>query len=450
MADLFDYLDWRGDLSLQDQPFNAVDNLIFAELAYVDWDGVVPETHLEIDLADAASRFWELHTREEVEARDEFIRRMPLLMDRTAQCSRFAGTKVFSYVNVVDTERVEQFSAVTFRLPDGTLYVAFRGTDDNIVGWKEDFTLSYRLRTPGQQEALNYMNHNFLGGDDRLLVGGHSKGGNFAVYGSAFCEAQVRERIGRVFTNDGPGFRPEILQTPEYQAILLRVVSIIPASSLVGMLLSTESEHHVVASSSSGVLSHDGLSWQVLGDHFVEAERDSFSLYMDRTVRDWIAGVDDENRAIFIDTLFDCLSASGNTTISAVNATPLQSFNRSLRAIRSMSAERQAQFRDILGQLMRSGWKTLREDLDASAKRQDEITLRRSQEQREEERRRSLTEVLSQIGERTRAEERQERGPLEELWSQIGERLAQAGEQQESPAGPDQPEDGTQKEGETS
>jgi hypothetical protein len=134
------------------------------------------------------------------------------LLAAAAETDRFASVRVGAFVNNIDTEKQIQFSAVCFDLGDGSSYVAFRGTDNTIVGWKEDFNLTFMNETAGQRRAVEYVNYYFADTDERLILGGHSKGGNFAVYAGAFCDEYVQERIDAVYSNDGPGFRDEILE----------------------------------------------------------------------------------------------------------------------------------------------------------------------------------------------------------------------------------------------
>ena len=172
MGNAFDYLDWRGDLPFSADPFSDVDNLILCELAYTDLDGVVPESGVSVSIREARDRYFELHTREEILARTNSVRLAPLLLDKAADTRRYADLHLSDYMNIIDADRDEQISAVTCEVGDGTFYTAFRGTDDSITGWKEDFSLCFRT-TAGQQRAVRYLNDVFAGRDVKLRVGGH-------------------------------------------------------------------------------------------------------------------------------------------------------------------------------------------------------------------------------------------------------------------------------------
>ena len=213
MANIFDYLEWRCDVPLAVDPFNEVDNLVLAELVYTDFGGIVPVDGRQISLRDAADAFFRRHTHEEILAIKSYTARAPLLMEKMLEGERFRDVKLCWYLDETDTERETQLAAVTFLLPDRSAYVAFRGTDGTLVGWREDCNLSFQHETDGQRRSARYLN--LVGGqlDAPMRVGGHSKGGNMAVYAAARCEPALQDRLLAVYTNDGPGFHEEMLQS---------------------------------------------------------------------------------------------------------------------------------------------------------------------------------------------------------------------------------------------
>ena len=200
-----EYLKWRGDLTFDKDPFNIVDNLILAQLAYVDYDGIVFETRdYPVPIIDVCRRYWELHTEEEIRKRESFVKLSPFLLRPVAESRRFGKTKLCGYVNFLSKDVEAQMSAVQFELEDGTVYVAFRGTDESLIGWKEDFNLSYMSMTEGQKLAAEYLKKNFSDTALKLRVGGHSKGGNFAVFASSFAGDAIRKQIIKVYCNESP------------------------------------------------------------------------------------------------------------------------------------------------------------------------------------------------------------------------------------------------------
>ena len=240
MANIFDYLAWRKDVPFFVSPFNEVDGLVLSELIYADFSGCVAEDEEKVPLALVRERFWQRHTKEEIMADDSFTKTAPFLMDDMLDGARFKDTQVSWFYDVVDTAADIQLAVATFWLPDGTAFVVFRGTDSTIVGWKEDFLLSYLPETEGQRRAAAYMDAHFSDLDMPLRVGGHSKGGNLAVYAAVAACPAVRDRITAVYSNDGPGFLDAFTQSEAYKEMLPRIISIVPEESMIGTLLSNE------------------------------------------------------------------------------------------------------------------------------------------------------------------------------------------------------------------
>ena len=316
MANIFDYLAWRKDVPFSVSPFNEVDGLVLSELIYSDFFGCVAEDEEKVPLSEVRDRFWQRHTKEEVMADDSFTKMAPFLMDDMVDGARFQDTRISWFYDVVDTAADIQLAVAVFSLSDGTEFVAFRGTDSTIVGWKEDFLLSYLPETEGQRRAAAYMDAHFADADVPVRVGGHSKGGNLAVYAAVSACPAVRKRIQAVYCNDGPGFLEAFTQTEAYREMLPRIICIVPEESMIGTLLSNEAYQHVVKSTAISIIQHDGFTWQVLGPRFVEAEKRSEGSYLtETTLRQWLRGMNENDRRLFVGTLFGLLEATGAQTI---------------------------------------------------------------------------------------------------------------------------------------
>ena len=274
MGNIMDYINWRGDLSFEQSKFNEVDNLILACFSYVNLDGIPAVAEQKgIELKNLAEEFMKLHTMEELEADKSFIRLAPFMMLEMAETNRFGNSVIRNYVNEIVTEAEQQFAAVEIVLEDGTSYVSFRGTDDTIIGWKEDFNLSTGV-VPAQERAVEYVRRVSENTTGMLRVGGHSKGGNLSIYGAVMCK-EAHEKILEVYSNDGPGFSKEFQELPETEEMMDKIIRIIPEYSIIGTLLEHEKAPVIVASSSKGLLQHDGFSWEVQGPALVR--RDSLS-----------------------------------------------------------------------------------------------------------------------------------------------------------------------------
>ena len=361
MANIFDYLKWRGDVPFSADPFNAIDNLILAELAYVDFGGILNDSFRKISLKTVDERFFKTHSRSEAEKSKDHIEKASLLMDGMLSGGRFRDTKLVKYVNIVNADKDMQIAAVTYLLNDGSAYVAFRGTDSTIVGWKEDFNMSYLPDTEGQRSAVRYLNEVGAKHKGPIWVGGHSKGGNFAVYAAAFCRKEVQDRILKVYTNDGPGFRDEVMSREGYQGILPRVVSVIPDTSIIGMLLASKVKHIVVKSSENGIAQHDVFTWQLERNRFVTAKPSAFGTFIMNSQKDWLSKIDDESREMFVNTLFSLFEATGADTFGEMKENFFKSAERMLSTINELSRERQNEFKDIWGELIQSSTQAVKD-----------------------------------------------------------------------------------------
>ena len=370
MANIFDYLAWRKDVPFTVSPFNEVDGLVLSELIYADFSGCVGSDGEKVPLALVRERFWQRHTKEEIMADDSFTKTAPFLMDDMLDGARFKDTQVSWFYDVVDTAADIQLAVATFWLPDGTAFVVFRGTDSTIVGWKEDFLLSYLPETEGQRRAAAYMDAHFSDLNMPLRVGGHSKGGNLAVYAAVAACPAVRDRITAVYSNDGPGFLDAFTQSEAYKEMLPRIISIVPEESMIGTLLSNEAFQHVVKSSAKSIIQHDGFTWQVLGPRFVEVEKRSDGSYLtENTLKEWLRGMNDGDRRLFVGTLFGLLEATGAETIPQIKQDMVGALSSMKKMLDTIPKEDRDAVWAIIAKLLKTGgenvWQEAKKGLSA-------------------------------------------------------------------------------------
>ena len=355
MGNIMDYINWRGDLSFEQSKFNEVDNLILACFSYVNLDGIPAVAEQKgIELKNLAEEFMKLHTMEELEADKSFIRLAPFMMLEMAETNRFGNSVIRNYVNEIVTEAEQQFAAVEIVLEDGTSYVSFRGTDDTIIGWKEDFNLSTGV-VPAQERAVEYVRRVSENTSGMLRVGGHSKGGNLAIYGAVMCK-EAHEKILEVYSNDGPGFSKEFQELPETEEMMDKIIRIIPEYSIIGTLLEHEKDPVIVASSSKGLLQHDGFSWEVQGPALVR--RDSLSrtaLRFIAILHKWIDGMDMEQKKVLIEDLFATLQASGYENLSEVQSGGLKSLAAMVKRVEKFAPESRGMMQELLVAIC-GGW----------------------------------------------------------------------------------------------
>lgn len=310
MSSIIDYILWRGDLTFDQAPLNEVDNLIFSNLTYLNFNGLVPESFdRTTTLREAAFRNWD----------DRRPADMAIfqLLQTAANSRRFGNLKLCGFVDRTDLETEIQFSAITFVLPGKEIFVAFRGTDNSIVGWKEDFNMAFMAPVPAQTEAVAYLQkacRHFCKpfSKTKVIAGGHSKGGNLAMYAASFCDEKTRKNLTAVYNNDGPGFAKALLGEGVISPILKILHTFVPQDSIVGMLLDHDEPYTVVQCDGIGIAQHNPITWNIQGNQFVRSpNRSKLSVRTDTVVQSWLAGISIEERRIFVNTLFDLLEEAG-------------------------------------------------------------------------------------------------------------------------------------------
>ncbi len=307
-----DYLTWRGDIPFSVDPFNEVDNLVLCIVSYINF-----------------RRFPELLTRNPREAvllsdicqkltvEDEQLGLSQLsyipVVQQAAQTERFAGTRMFAFEDRSDEEAQMQFAAVTFLLPDKSVFVAFRGTDTSLVGWKEDFNMSYLESVPAQVRAAEYTAEIMrLCRFHKVRIGGHSKGGNLAAWAGLHLPHRDYGRLLAVYNNDGPGFSRSMTERPEYALLKDKLHTFIPESSIVGVLLEHCEDYTVIASTARSIMQHEALSWCTERNRFIHLEeRSAMGRRSDDVLRDWIGSMTPQERKDFTDAFFEILSMGG-------------------------------------------------------------------------------------------------------------------------------------------
>ncbi|MDY6351546.1 MAG: Mbeg1-like protein [Lachnospiraceae bacterium] len=366
MANIMDYLDWRGDIPFEVDGYNEVDNLVFSTMAYIDFDGVVGgmEDDKPLSIDQVNDRYWRLHSEKEIKDRKAFVSDAPFILKKMAGSRRYRDMRLLHYINAVDENLTLQLSAITIIPGDGSVYVAYRGTDDSLIGWKEDFLFAYKDMTVGQRASVEYLDTtlNSLPGDLITYVGGHSKGGNFAVFAAAFCNQHIRDRIKSVYSNDGPGFVSEVIHTREYQGIKDKIVKYTPEFSFIGALMTEDADSIIVKSDENGAYQHDPFSWQVMRNHLVRSDdMTSSSKLLNDTLGRWVSNEPMEKRALFIDILFDLFKEAGVTKASELGKNRIKTSVAMVNALRKLPADDRMEFLGILKDLAKSGGDALKD-----------------------------------------------------------------------------------------
>ena len=347
------YLKEYGGLSFGERPFSHVDSLILCQLSYFKFQDLVPDLVEKMDGNDirgVTMRSLRKHPKyDSLYVSDWYEKDNRRLYAAVARSRRFAKMRLNYYTNLTDKEMQMQFSAVTFLLEDGTVYVAFRGTDETIVGWREDFDMALKSPIPSQTAAKLYLRHIAeYTGDAPLMIGGHSKGGNEAVFAAMETEPQIQDRIRAVYCFDGPGFREDIYRKESYLRIEKKIIKMVPQDSFVGMLLHTAGSYQVVESSGKGVLQHDMFTWVVKeGDFVYKEEINPATEKKNQQINEWIASYSLEEQQEIVDALFEIIEATQADTVMDFTQNRLQKMMKMLNIFHGLEAKTKRNVRKL-------------------------------------------------------------------------------------------------------
>ncbi len=307
-----DYLTWRGDVPFAVDPFNEVDNLVLCIISYINFrrfpELLTRNPREAVLLRDISARL----TTEDEQLGLSQLDYIPVVQ-QAAQTERFNEVRMFAFEDRSDEETQMQFAAVSFLLPDKSVFVAFRGTDTSLVGWKEDFNMSYLEAVPAQVRAAEYTAEIMrLCRLRKVRIGGHSKGGNLAAWAGLHLPKRDYGRLLAVYNNDGPGFSRSLTELPEFALLKGKLYTYIPESSIVGVLLEHCEEYTVIASTARSIMQHEALSWCTERNHFIHLEeRSTMGRRSDDVLRDWIGSMTPQERKDFTDAFFEILSMGG-------------------------------------------------------------------------------------------------------------------------------------------
>lgn len=340
MSNIIDYINWRGDLDFTQSPFNEIDNLIFTQIAYIDFDNIVSEDlRTKISLKDA----WESYKDKPAKKLGAILPdEIEKLFEKMANAQRYKNMFLSGFANYIDEAKEKQFSALCIS-GKGFVYVAYRGTDDTLVGWKEDFKLGYMDSVPSHIDSLRYLNnamHCFK--NMPVYVGGHSKGGNLAIYAAINTKRRYKRRIKNIYNNDGPGFSEKIAKSTSYINMQEKIISIVPEGSVVGQLLNHGENDIIVKNEGPLLAQHNAFSWEVEGNAFVTVDRlHDKSILADNIIKSWLADMSKEEKERFVQNVYDVFTVSNAKTLTDIS-------NDKMGFIKALSSLDKETVKDIL------------------------------------------------------------------------------------------------------
>lgn len=358
LNNIYDYLKWRGDLSMVIDPFNDIDALILSELVYVEFLDIVPSflSDQSRALSEVAKDFFLKNDDSVLMKRFSFIKESINLLKVLSNSNRFKNIKLSNYINELNYNDPKQFAAITYQLEDNSIFVAFRGTDDTILGWKEDFLMTYKYPVQSQIQAANYLKEiieQFYQSKRSLIVnkhlfstffkrkslsmpiirvGGHSKGGNLAVFAASTIDDKHAQKIIQIYNYDGPGFPQEMIEKTNYKIMAGKIKKFIPENSVFGIMLENLETVKIIKSNAKGLMQHNGFTWQIIGKDFSTVDQLSKeSMALSDAFKSWLNKVDLKTRESAVNAIFIVLE---NANIKSVDDLSEKSFSHLLTAIK--------------------------------------------------------------------------------------------------------------------
>ena len=370
MKNMLDYIKEFGHVSFEERAFSEIDALVLTELEYLPLEKVVPsdENGENFVTVKEIAEYMQEHKQELFDENPMMITEERHEVSQViADAPRFQSLKFFGVVSVWDKDTTKQFAAVTVEVEPSVRLVIYRGTDETLIGWKEDFLMTYSPLVAAQTDAKEYLakQASLWGGD--LMISGHSKGGNLAIYAAATQEEDVQLRIVDIFCFDSPGLYRSVLETKGYQNIVPLAMRYIPQDSLVGLMLESEVPYVIVKSNATGAMQHSAMTWEIEDGQFIKMEKlTKNSQLNDQTFKKWTESVSDEELELFWNVFFELLFSVGIDTVNDLYGQFMHYVQEFLKAAGDMDEEKRELLTRIALLLVSTRFEVWKDSLDMS------------------------------------------------------------------------------------
>lgn len=345
MNNVFDYIKYYKNITLKEYNYNDIDSLVFSLLSYVELKDIVPDKKNEYIYLDAAIDIY-LDKYKNVNLKDEnwLFPNCYKLMKSLKNSLRYKNLKLYYYKEIIND--TTQFSGITIRI-DKITYISFRGTDSSIIGWKEDFELIYKYPIESQNMAARYLDETINFFDRNIYLGGHSKGGNLAMYAYMYGNKNYKKRIKYVYNLDGPGFSDEVINTDLYKDLTTKLITVVPTYSVIGMIL--ENKNYIVVNSQErGLWAHDGFSWQVFGGFFTESTLSKKSLRQKENLKKILEKMTIQEKEEFVTNTFNIFKRLGIEYTSQIQNLKMNDVIKLMKDIKNVPNKTKAKWLTIL------------------------------------------------------------------------------------------------------
>lgn len=345
MSTIKDYLKYYKNSTFDEYKFNELDNILFSELSYINWKGIVSAGIKKIKLNDAIKIYLDNLSNAEKEKMSPFMKSNIDNLEIIKDSIRYKHCYLSNFINDVNDKK--QFGALCIMFNEGDCYVGFKGTDSTLVGWKEDMALGYTFPTLAQVDAINYLNQVINWKVKNVYVGGHSKGGNLAMCAYMYANKKVKKKVKQVFNNDGPGFRDKEYNSNEYQELLLKLKMFVPEGSIVGILLNSPPYFKVVKSTNNGPYEHDCNTWMCFGSFFVEGVQSNISKKFKEKIDEFINNYTDSKKEKLVNSFFKVLEEADIKSFNEISSMQWNQFVEIVKGINDIDAKTKDLFLDV-------------------------------------------------------------------------------------------------------
>ena len=370
MKNMLDYIKGFGHVSFEERAFSEIDALVLTELEYLPLEKVVPsdENGENFVTVKEIAEYMQEHKQELFDENPMMITEERHEVSQViADAPRFQSLKFFGVVSVWDKDTTKQFAAVTVEVEPSVRLVVFRGTDETLIGWKEDFLMTYSPLVAAQTDAKEYLAKQASLWDGDLMISGHSKGGNLAIYAAATQVEDVQLRIVDIFCFDSPGLYRSVLETKGYQNIVPLAMRYIPQDSLVGLMLESEVPYVIVKSNATGAMQHSAMTWEIEDGQFIKMEKlTKNSQLNDQTFKKWTESVSDEELELFWNVFFELLFSVGIDTVNDLYGQFMHYVQEFLKAAGNMDEEKRELLTRIALLLVSTRFEVWKDSLDMS------------------------------------------------------------------------------------
>ena len=345
MEDITKYINIYGNYTFKEKQFNEVDNILFTLLVYLNFEGLFKN---KITIEEISKLYFQKFSENKINSSSSLQKKIIKLLKMMSTKIRFKDVEIYNYIKIKENT---QFGAMSFRFNKNEIYVSYEGTDNSLIGWKENFETSYKFPVKSQEESIKYINDVIKRKDRIIYIGGHSKGGNLAMCASMYAKSDIKKRIKKIYNNDGPGFNLEQFNSKEWYNIQNKLITLAPEDSIVAYLLNHQNNIKIVKSTAKNIKQHDPTTWECFGEFFEIGIRTETSKELEDKITKWANNYNYSKREKFITTIFNLIETSYSKTKTTSKTSQISTFISIIKETKKLNKKEKDFLIDILKSL---------------------------------------------------------------------------------------------------